>query len=522
MTNKILFLKARTGMDDPSPPMSFSFLSSIAKKHGFEVLVENLNAQYNKKTNKDIAGLIKKQKPDIVGVHIFTNAARYSYELIKEIKPFCKLIITGGPHPTAYPKEVLEKGADIVFIGEAEISFENFLKAFKKRKALGRKTNLKKIKGIVFKEKGVVIKTKPEEVIYNLDKISMPDKEVHRKEDYIQVKDEINNFGQILSTRGCPGKCTYCFSLFEKCFRVMSAKKVFEEIKFLHKNYKINLINFIDDAFTVNKKRLYELCDLFIKSNLLIKWTCGTRVDCLDKEMIIKMKQAGCKMIILGIESSIPKTLIGMNKVLGLNKITTPKLYTKRAEDILKWCNELDIRVGTNILSGFPWESVDDMKEMQNYINKIKYRITQGFYGGILQPQPGTVIYDKYAKQYGFEKWWINKEPVFKDNYRPFFMTYYHVFWDHLHNNFFNFNKEYFNEIDKLYRIMGDWNLYIFAKRRFKNPFVAYLVYKSSLYLSLFSEFLYLHWPKLEKRLMKDVKKFSYKFKFRKGNKKLN
>lgn len=510
MKEKILFLKARTGMDDPSPPMAFNFLGSIAKKKGYEVLVENLNAQYNTKTNKDIVELIKKEKPSIVGVHVFTNAARYSYELINSIKPFCKLLIVGGPHATACPEEVLEKGADIVFIGEAEISFKEFLEK------LNSKKSFKKIKGIAFKDKNKIINNGNAEIVYKLDELPIPNKEFNRKSDYVKIKNEINNFGQILSTRGCPGRCTYCFTLFEKCFRVMSAKKVFDEILYLIEEYGVDYINFIDDSFTINKKRLMELCELFIESKLPIKWSCGTRVDFLDREMIAKMKEAGCDLIILGIENAIPKTLLEMNKIIGANGVTTPELYTQRAEDILKWCKELDMRVGTNILCGFPWETVQDMKKMQEYIHRIKRRITQGFYGGILQPQPGTKMYDKYAKEYGFEKWWIDKKPLFKDDYRPFFMTHYHQFWDHLHNNFFNFDKDYFRELDKLYRIMGKWNLYIFSKRRFKNQLIAYLIYQTSFVLSNVSMALFYISPRLERKLMERVKKFSYRFKFKK------
>ncbi len=516
MEKKILFLKARTGMDDPSPPMAFSFLGKIAEDQGYKVLVENLNAQYNNQTNKDIVNLIKKEKPSIVGVHIFTNAARYSYELINAIKPHCNLLIIGGPHATACPEEVLERGADIAFIGEAEISFKKFLKALDSQKSW------KKIKGIAYKTQNRVVNNGNAEIIYDLNSIPLPDKKINKKTDYVKIKNEINNFGQILSTRGCPGKCTYCFSLFEKCFRIMSAERVFEEILQLQKNYGVTFINFIDDAFTINRKRLFDLCNLFIKNKSSLKWSCGTRVDFLDKEMIDKMKEAGCKLIILGIENAIPNTLLGMNKILGINGVTTPELYSQRADEILTWCKEANVRVGTNILCGFPWETVQDMKNMQKYINRIKHDITQGFYGGILQPQPGTVMYDKYAKEYGFENWWINKKPLFKDDYRPFFMTYYHVFWDHLHNDFFHLNKKVFKEIDKLYRIMGDWNLFIFAKRRFKNSFLAFFVYKSTLLLSKFSEFVYTLSPELEKIFMERIKKFSYRFKFKKGNKSLN
>ena len=162
------------------------------------------------------------------------------------------------------------------------------------------------------------------------------------------------------------------------------------------------------------------------------------------------------------------------------------------------------------------------MKEMQKYINKIKNYVTSGFYGGILQPQPATEMYDTYAKEYGFEKWWLYRKPLFKDDYRPFFMAYYHPYWDHLQNNFFNFEKDKFREIDRLYKLMGKWNLYIFAKRRFKNPISVLIVYRIAFILSKLSNFLYEISPNLEKKLMERIKKFSYRFKFRKGNKKLN
>lgn len=510
MGKKILLLKARTGMDDPSPPMAFSYLGKIAQEEGFKVIVENLNAQYNEKTNRDIIELIKKENPDIVGVHMFTNASRDSYRLIQDIRPYCKLITVGGPHPTARPEETLERGADIAFIGESEISFREFLKVFIKKKSFS------KIKGIAYKEKNKVIKTKPAKIVNDLDEIPFPEKSVHRISDYVRKKEEINNFGQILSTRGCPGRCTYCFSLFSKCYRCVSAEKVFQEIKYLHDHFGITYINFIDDAITINKQRLNELCELLSK-DFKIPWSCCTRVDFLDQEMIKKMKVAGCDMITFGIESALPNTLIKVQKTAN------PEWYIKHADDLLKWCYEEGIRVGVNILTGFPWETAEDMKKMQRYINHIKKHVTQGFYGGILQPQPDTVIYNEYAKKYGFEDWWLYKKDLFLDDYRPFFMAYYHPYWDHLHNNFFHFNKKLFREIDRLYKLIGRWNLYIITKRRFKNKIAIGVVYSSFFILSKLSEILFSISPKMEKKFMEGLKKFSYQFKFRKGteNKKL-
>jgi len=500
---KILFLRASSGWKDPSPPMAFSYLGRIAKDNGFEVLVENLNAQYNAKTNEDIIDLIKKEKPTIVGVSIFTNYAIDSYELLKKIRKHCELIIAGGPHVTIYPEEVLERGVDIAFVGEAENSFNGFLKAINSKK------NLSSVKGIVYKDDGKIKKTKPPEV-YDINKLPLPDKEVHRKKDYIKVNEEIGNFGGILSSRGCPGRCTYCYhSLFGRSFRYRSTEKIFKEIKYLYKNYGIKHINFIDDAFTINKPRLIELCDMFIESKLPIEWVCATRIDFLDKEIISKMSEAGCVMISLGVENCIPETLI------KIKKTGNPKWYIEHVGNILKWCKESKVRVGVNILTGFPWDSVKDIKKLQKYVKRISPYVTQGFCGGILQPLPNTEIYDKYAKEYGFEKWWLYKKPLFTENYHPFFMLYYHPFWEQLNNNFFNLDKGVFKEIDKLYRIMGKWNLKILVKRRFRNLLVRSILYSGLIISSNISLFLYKISPNLEKSIMKNLSNFSYKFKYK-------
>jgi anaerobic magnesium-protoporphyrin IX monomethyl ester cyclase len=503
MEKKILFLRARSGWRDPSPPLAFAYLGKIAKDNGWEVYIENLNALYNDKSIDEIIEFIKKENP-IVGINIFTNYSRDSYSLLKKIRPYCKKIIAGGPHVTIYPEEAIEMGADIAAVGESESYFADLLKAVYEEK------DLNKVRGIVYKnKKGELVRTK-EPIPLNLDSLPLPDKDLFRKEDYVKTAKEINNFGGILTSRGCPGRCTYCYhSLFGRVFRYRSAKSVFEEVLYLHKKYGITHIHFIDDAFTVNQKRLIELCDLFINAKLPIEWICATRIDFLDKEIIMKMKEAGCVMISLGIESYIPEALIKMKKTAN------PQWYIQHADNILKWCWEAKIRAGVNILTGFPWNTPESIRIMEKHINRIKKYVTQGFCGGVLQPMPNTEDYDKYAKEYGFEKWWITKKPVFNEDYHPFFMMYYHVFWEQLQNNFFHLDKSVFDEIDRLYRMMGQWNLKIISQRRFKNKALAFIVYQGLLFISRFSLALYNISPKLEKSIMKPIGDYSYRFKYK-------
>lgn len=504
MDKKILFLRASSGWKDPSPPMAFAYLGRIAKDNGFKVIIENLNALYCQKTTKGVIALIKKENPMIVGVSIFTNYSQSSYKLIAAIRNYCKTIIAGGPHVTIYPEEALEKGADISIVGEAEGMFADLINA------IADNSSLAKVGGIVYKENGTIKKT-PAPKPVDIDRIPIPDKEIFKKSEYVRVKEDINNFGGILSSRGCPGRCTYCYhSLFGRCFRYRSAKNVFQEAVGLHREFGVTHINFIDDAFTINRKRLEELCSLFIESKLPIEWVCATRIDFLDEEIIKIMKKAGCVMISLGIESCIPSTLIKIKKTCN------PEWYINHSFNVLKWCKEADIRAGVNILTGFPWDTAEDIKNLQDYVKKIKEYVTQSFCGGILQPMPNTEIYNECAKKYGFEKWWLYKEPLFKEDYHPFFMMYYHMFWEQLQNNFFKLDKKIFKEIDKLYKMMGKWNLWIITARRFKNQMARYCVYFGLLCASRISLAFYYLSPKIEKFLMEPLQSFSYKFKFKK------
>lgn len=220
------------------------------------------------------------------------------------------------------------------------------------------------------------------------------------------------------------------------------------------------------------------------------------------------MKSAGCEMIFIGFENCIPDTLI------KIKKTSNPEWYITHYEKVLKWCYDANINIYISILTGFPWDTVEDIRKIREYISKnIKY-VTSGFMGGILQPLPNTEIYDKYAKEYDFENWWLYREPVIKDR-GPFFKAYYHVFWEQLQNNFFNLDKKVVNEIDKLYRFMGKWNLWCMVKLRFKNPVARYSLFYALLILSKFSLFLYNLSPILESKLMSPITKLGYRFKFK-------
>lgn len=135
-----------------------------------------------------------------------------------------------------------------------------------------------------------------------------------------RYKLEGKRFAAIMSSRGCPFSCIFCSSsaLFGKIWRARSPENVIEEIRLLKYEYKVREIEFLDDTFTLNNKRAEKICDLLIKENLGIFWSCSSRVDTINQFLIEKLKKAGCHTIYLGIESGSQKILNIISKGITL------------------------------------------------------------------------------------------------------------------------------------------------------------------------------------------------------------
>ncbi len=186
---------------------------------------------------------------------------------------------------------------------------------------------LSQIKGIAYRDKdtGQVKRTSPRGLVDDLDRLPPPSRDLF--DNYSYKKYYSGRFGYkttaIMTSRGCPFACDFCSRpVFGNEFRARSASKVADEIEEVI-SLGYNRIWFADDCFTLNRKRLIEVCDEIIKRGLKIGWECLSRVDTLDSETADKMKQAGCVRMFFGIESGNDSILKIMKK-----QITTKQAYT--------------------------------------------------------------------------------------------------------------------------------------------------------------------------------------------------
>jgi radical SAM superfamily enzyme YgiQ (UPF0313 family) len=160
-----------------------------------------------------------------------------------------------------------------------------------------------------------------------------------------------------------------------------SPEKIINEIKFLKDKFLFEKIDFLDDTFTVDKKRVEEICNLIKKEKIDISWSCGTRVELFDKKMAFFLKKAGCNQVLFGLESANQKSLDFMKKGFLLQ-------HSKKA--IINAKNQ-NIKISTNFILGIPGENIDMIRKTIDFPKK--YDLSDVTFS-VLTPYPGTEIYN--------------------------------------------------------------------------------------------------------------------------------
>ena len=169
-----------------------------------------------------------------------------------------------------------------------------------------------------------------------------------------------------------------------------SAKNVVDELEYLHNTYGADRFTFYDDSFTVDRSRVEEICREIHDRNLRITWDCGTRVDLITKDLLQKMKDAGCFAVWLGVESGSQRIMDAMGKGLTIEK-------TKKAFKLAKEAGMITI---ANVVLGFPGETKETAWETIKLVEEISPDDI-GYY--IATPYPGTPMAD-YVKKMGWIK----------------------------------------------------------------------------------------------------------------------
>jgi radical SAM superfamily enzyme YgiQ (UPF0313 family) len=365
------------------PPLGLAYLAAVLEKEGHSVRI--IDAQALGISQPQIKREIAKDQPDILGVTSTTASIWEALAIVKAARETCPGAITvlGGPHATFLPTEVLRKcpQLDVVCVGEGERTILELAQTIK------RKETLSSVRGIVYRSGDQIVKTSPQPLIDDLDFLPFPARHLLPMNRYT-ILGEKAIIGHIMSSRGCPFNCTFCASsfLFGKKFRGRSPRNVVDEIEEVVSQYNPQSIEFSDDEFTLDRKRVEGICEEIKRRSLSIPWACSSRVDTISRELLRRMKEAGCTLIYYGVES-------GSQRILNLMRKGTT---IKQAIDAIRWTKEVGIETLASYILGFPGETKKDIEKTITFAKKLNTDYAQF---SLATPYPGTELYESAKKK---------------------------------------------------------------------------------------------------------------------------
>ena len=374
--------------------LGLSYIAAVLSKNGYDVKI--YNADYKSSENYagqreifegydnykkilsnlnyslwlEVKETIESCSPDLIGITMLTgtyksaeNIGRIAKELNEDV-----VVVVGGTHPTVLPDETIKNEYfDYVVRGEGEYTFLD----------LAEGVMIEDIPGLTYiNERGRVVNNPDREFIEDLDSVPFPSRDLYINDTRYM------DYGYLMTGRGCPFECTFCASkkVWRRHVRFRSPENVVEEVKYVHDKFGTKFFYFVDDTFTLNKKRTKKICELLIKSDLDITWICDTRLDTIDKELLQLMKESGCIRVKIGVES-------GSERIL---KMVRKKISKKQIKDSVTLIKKVGIELTIYLMIGFPTETEEEMRETLDFARELD----PTYYSlSILAPYPGTEIY---------------------------------------------------------------------------------------------------------------------------------
>jgi anaerobic magnesium-protoporphyrin IX monomethyl ester cyclase len=380
------------------PPLGLGYLASFLKLKGHEVDIIDFNISQNR---------IDLNEYDVVGISCDTARYLSALELAKQVRKTKAKIVMGGPHVTFMDEEPLKNGlADYIVRGEGEETMAELLDSIEGKFAVDE------VAGISFMHKSEIIRT-PDRKAPDFSIIPPPDRKLLKIESYQWLEMGGRKITSLLTSRGCPYNCTFCSSsMFSgTTWRALSAEKVVDEIEDIVCNYGFDGIAFLDDNFTLNPKRVKNICREIIRRRLDTYWWCFSRADILlsNEDMVKEMAEAGARYIFIGFESSKEDTLKHYKK----------RITTEQSVEAVKLLKSHGISTHASFIIGDITETKGMALDTIRFARELSPDAVQF---SILTPYPGTQLFKEVKERIFTYNWNLYDclHPVFRLDYlRP-------------------------------------------------------------------------------------------------------
>jgi len=360
-----------------NPPLGLLYIGTYLRDRGGHE-VEVIDAQVEELSYSQLEERIRMSAADLVGISAMTFTLLdvvKTAKLSKSINPDIPVVIGGG-HAYIYPEETARlENIDYVLAGEGELGFAALVEE------LAGDRKLERVPGLTWVDReGELHRNNLPAMISDLDSLPFPDRTLTPWRKYSSVMAKRQPITTMFTSRGCPFQCAFCGRPhLGKHFRARSAQNVVDEMQ---ECLKLGIHEFLvyDDTFTVDRDRVIQVCDEIIRRKLDIGWDIRARVDCVDGEMLEKLKAANCERIHYGVEAGTAKILEVLNKGITLEKV----------RETFSLTHNLGIETLGYFMIGAPTETRDDIMRTIDFSLELPadfVHIT------ILCPFPNTAIY---------------------------------------------------------------------------------------------------------------------------------
>lgn len=369
-------------------PLGLAYIAAYLERAGHEVSI--LDAPALGISCRDIPRIVRDGDYQVLGVTMLTPMYRRSVEVIRTVwEAFPGMVIVvGGAHPTILPEETLQNNPEIDFavMGEGEEVMSALVRALEER------SDPSAIPGLAFRRDGRIHINPPRRLIEDLDELPMPARHLLPMDAYhmTRSRSRSSHAFTVSVARGCPFDCAFCCRIFGRKVRHHSVERILEEVRSLVDVYGAKEINLEADTLTLNKPFLLSLCEGLIRSGLTgrIIWTCESRVDTVNEDLLRRMKEAGCWQISYGVETGTQRLLDLIQKGITLERIERTFSLTKK----------IGITIRAFYMLGLPTETREESLRTIAFARKLDAQWSQFT---LFTPFPGTALYDLAAQDGG-------------------------------------------------------------------------------------------------------------------------
>jgi anaerobic magnesium-protoporphyrin IX monomethyl ester cyclase len=356
----------------PYLPIGLAYLASVLEEKGNEVLV--LDCLASNLEHEQLKQKLAEFNPNLIGISSMTPMVPSTMLAAKISKEACPnaTIVLGGPHATFMDKEILQEqsSVDVIVRGEGELTLLELTQK------IANQESLSNVEGLTFRKDGHIQQNNTRSYIQNLDELPFP-AYTHFPLDKYRLFGKL--FFPVITSRGCPFQCSFCTTsrILGKQYRARTPKNIGDELELLKNQYHADSVTFYDDTLTLDKQRIFAICDEIKNRKIDIPWDCQTRVDQISEEILTKMKQTNCQQVFFGAES-------GCQDVLNWVKKRTTVAQNETA---IKMAKKAGLFVAISIIIGYPGETAEMRKETIDFLRRAE---PDDVYLCIATPYPGT------------------------------------------------------------------------------------------------------------------------------------